>query len=383
MTTPMHLDQPRRRRASLLPSLAVLAALSVALAGCTAGSDDPTDAIELGGDSDTPTLYLNVTAGNQTYRFTSDDLGGPGGDGPGGGSANATFSTSSGSVTAQGNASAGNGTAGGNGTASNGTVSGNAGGGDGTGASAFPPGIPSGDAPLDVTVQIGASGLPDDVDLSALNWTLKWGDAASTSGGNSSAQASANGTAAMRQAQESGSSLPASLRHTYTTAGQHRMSFGLSAARESLGSVGTLVAVGEGVPMIEPGTVLGSVPFNATGDLPAANPLTDCDPEGGETFPWTFADQLNGTPAEVSELNLSLDSSGMVYDVDLFLFAPNGTEIGSADGSGADKLLELTGPFVPGDYVVRVVGCVSGGGEFILEGAATYVAAAGSAKPAT
>jgi hypothetical protein len=362
-------------RSPHLPAMAILAALSLALAGCTAGSDDPTDVLEVGGDSDTPTLYLNVTAGNQTYRFTSDDLGAPGGDG-GGGSANATLTQSSGTVTAQGNASAGNGTAGGNGTASNGTVSGNAeGGGNGTGSSGFPRGIPSGDAPLTVTVQVGASGLPDEADLSALNWTVEWGDAASTSGGNASAQASGNGTAARQQAQQSGSSLPASLSHTYTAAGQHRMVFGLAAAGESLGAVGTLVAVGDGPPMFTPGTLLGSVPFNATGDLPAANPLTDCDPEGGEMVPWTFLDQLNGTPAEVSELNLSLQSSGMVYDVDLYLFAPNGTEIGSDDGSGADKVLELAGPFAPGDYVVHVVGCISGGGEFVLEGAATYVAA--------
>jgi hypothetical protein len=386
MTRGMDPNDPRPRRAPFLPGLALLAALSLALAGCTAGSDDPTDSLGDLASGDRPTLYLNVTAGDQTYRFTSDSLGGGGdGDDSGGGSANATLTESSGTVTAQGNASAGNGTAGGNGTASNGTVSGNAGGtgGDGTGSGGFPPGIPSGDAPLNVTVQIGASGLPDDVDLSALNWTVRWGDAASTSGGNASAQASGNGTAAVQQAQESGSSLPATLRHTYTTPGQHRMSFGLAAAKQSLGTVGTLVAVGEGVPQFAPGTLLGQVPFNATGDLPAANPVTDCDPEGGESFPWTFADQLNGTPAEVSELNLSLASSGTVYDVDLFLFAPNGTEIGSAEGSGADKVLELAGPFAPGEYVVRVVACVSGGGEFVLEGAATYVAAAAGASRAS
>src|SRR5688572_23118578 len=126
-------------------------------------------------------------------------------------------------------------------------------------------------------------------------------------GGNSSAQAGGNGTAARQKAEETGSSLPARLSHTYTSAGQHRLSFMLKAVSDaaeeagaadhgaSLGQVGTLVSVGEGLPEIAPGTVLGQVPFNATGELPIALPTGDCDPEGGEEFPWTFEDKLNGT----------------------------------------------------------------------------------------
>lgn len=370
-------------RASPLALAAMAALAMMALSGCTAGSDEPTDALDgVGGGDAHPVLYMNVTANGQTHRFSTADLpGGSGGDGSGSLSATGTATSSSGTVTAQGNATAGNGTAQGNGTASNGTVTGNAGAGNSTGdGSGGVPGMPSGDAPLNVTVEIGASGLPDEVDGAPVNWTVRWGDAFATSGGNSSASASGNGTAAKQQLEESGSRLPMRLQHTYASAGRHDLSFAVAAAGQAVDTLRTVVSVSQGMP--EPGTPLGVVPFNATGEIPAGAPLT-CSSDSGEEVPWTFLDALNGTPAEVSELNLTLESGGTVYDVDLYLFAPNGTELGSATGSGTDKVLELAGPFPAGDYVVSVVGCLSGGGEFDLAGSATYVAAAAKAGSPT
>jgi hypothetical protein len=105
--------------------------------------------------------------------------------------------------------------------------------------------------------------------------------------------------------------------------------------------------------------------------------MPQCDPESGVEVPWTFASSLNGTPADVSELRLALSADATVQDADLHLFASNGTLVGSAATSGtSDEVLELAGQFPPGDYVVHVVGCLSAGGGFDLEGVATYVAAA-------
>jgi hypothetical protein len=370
------------------PAWAVAAASALALlalSGCTAGSDEPTDALDNVGDGKAgPTLYMNVTANGQTHRFSSADLPGHSGHtGGDAGGANATATSSSGTVTAQGNATAGNGTAQGNGTASNGTATGGAGAGNSTGGSGVP-GLPSGDAPLNVTVELGASGLPDEA-KSPVNWTVRWGDAGYAMGSNSSAGAGGNGTAARQQLEETGSSLPARLSHQYSAAGRHQLSFAVEAAGQAVDTLHTFVVVSEGVPSIAPGTPLGQVPFNATGSLPISAPsLGGCPEEGGEEFPWMFLDKLNGTPAQVSEVHLVLESSNSVYDAAIHLYAPNGTLVGSADTMGeADETLDLNGTFEPGDYVVHVVGCGSAGGDIDLEGFATYVAAGGNKTKAT
>ena len=353
-------------------SLAVMAAGVVALlalAGCTAGSDDATDALD-GGGADGPTLYLNVTADGQTHRFSTadlpggsgDDEGGAGDDGDGGADVEANATSSSGTVTASGNATAGNGTAQGNATAGNGTAQGNATAGNGTEGGGMG-GVPSGDAPLDVVVEIGASGLPED---ELVNWTVRWGDAASATAGNGSAQGSANGTAARQQAQESGSSLPMRLQHQYTSAGRHDLSFAVTVAGQAIDTLRTVVVVadGSGAGSMPAGSPLGNKTEEFTGSFAFSDPL--CGIGGSEEFDWTFDETFNGTPSAVQRIVVTAETEG-VADLTLTLVDENGTEL----ASGPE--LDETGPFPAGLYTLIVESCGSANASFVVTAVQDHV----------
>lgn len=194
--------------------------LSALVSGCTSSSKEGVDGSttdDLGLDAAPPVLYLNLTIGNDTHRFSTLKAGGDNATGNGTTSATATVSSSN--ATATGNATAGNSTAGGNAT---GGDSGN--------------GEPGGEAPLNVSATLGASGLAG----RSVSWTLDFGDAAkagnatghATSGGNSTAgnSTAGNGTSAKASGPTNGTKVPATVEHTYTEAGTYSVSLSFQIA---------------------------------------------------------------------------------------------------------------------------------------------------------
>jgi hypothetical protein len=340
--------------------LAALAALLVALAGCTAGTKDGAGGL---GDQDRrPVLYLNVTVDGQTYRYSTDQLG-AGGNGTGTATGTVTGSVTSGTGSVQGNATSGNTTAQGNATAGSGsaTATGTYGNGTGPGGTGGTGGTPSGQAPLDVRVEIGASGLPKDLPF---NWTFEWGDAASTSGNGTSANATASPGAAPQQAREQGSTLPASLQHTYTRPGTHQMVFGLQLAQRAgdvddaldadggpaLQTLRAAIDVQGGGPggVPEPGSFLG----NQT-DTFGGSALASAPPLCGtlDTFEWRLNETFGGNASEVQRVTVGAFANGTAGDITLTLRHQNGTEV--ASGSAIDR----EGTFPPGSYAIEVEAC--------------------------
>lgn len=331
---------PRALRRAL--PLAVLAPLLLlALAGCTGGSDDEGDVLQAAKDaaaSGDLVLYLNLTIDGQTYRYSTSDPTTP--------------------------------------------------------PALVPPPSPP---PLMVNGTLEASGLPDG-SQAELSWSIAWGDrgGAAAAGGDSSSgggNASANATAPGGSTPGNGSSLPddapsapdvngtdlpARAQHSYLREGTHRLQAALAVAGEEIQAIQVPIVVASNESQVPPGTVLGNESFAAEGDLPFA--LGACPADGAGDFPWTFNATVNGTPANVSRVMLVLTTSGVPSSPGLQLLDGNATVVAEAEGDGAENALDAVGPFPPGDYTVRVLGCSTLGASYEVEGAATYVAATAS-KP--
>ncbi|HJQ93703.1 MAG TPA: hypothetical protein VJ874_05395 [Candidatus Thermoplasmatota archaeon] len=162
--------------------LATALLLTALLAGCSSGDKDgdgPQPSHDDLAATATPVLHLNITADDETHRFTSAPAAGHAGHG------NATSTSASGTTTVSGNASA------------SGNATGNTTGG------------PAGLAPLDVTFELGASKLPAG---SAVRWSFDFGRTAGNATGNATAA-------------ENGTTLPATLEHAYTSAGDYNVTF--------------------------------------------------------------------------------------------------------------------------------------------------------------
>jgi hypothetical protein len=356
-----------------------LAAITVAalLAGCTAGTNDAVKG--LGDAANGPVLYLNVTANGQTYRFSTADLGhgAPGG--------NASAGASGTGAGAGGNATAGNSTAqsGGNATAGSGSASASAsytyagnGTGSGSGAGApggGMPGMPSGKAPLDVTIELGAARLPKDLPV---NWTLDWGEAAATQGSGSSANASANPGAARQPAMEQGIALPAHLQHKFTTAGHHEMVLSLLGKLDSAKGAGngvgqaaqavkTLTAAVQVTPSgPSPGSVLGNQTDRFKGSSVASAP-----PLCGvlDSFLWTLNSTFKGAPSVVQRIVITANATG-TGDITLTLRDGNGTAL--ASGGSIDQ----KGAFPAGKYTIDVEACPTANLSYTVDALGQHVA---------
>ena len=378
--------------------LATALLLTASLAGCGGKKGDSGTPAPVA--SAAPTLYLNVTVGNHTFPFTSSGSGSMSHASLSGG--NHSASSSSGNASHSGSSSSG----------SNGTLS-HAGMGHGN-MTANATG-PSGAAPLNVTVTLGASGVPAG---KALAWALDFGDgnvtgllgsathgatgsgsrsssAASSSAGNHTASSSAagnhtgsppSGTAASAAAT---GKLPATLSHTYVAVGLHNVTFRLSVAGGAPVALHAGVTVlngtgaaGNATGAVKPGTVLGTVPLDQTGTLTGVQGLSCSSATGpapDATFAWEFpAADANGTPAQVSHVSLLLTQGSTNLDASLHFLDPTGKEITSADdssaGFGNTETIEADGPFAAGAYSVKVVACTSANGSFTLHGEATLVA---------
>ncbi|MHB1262091.1 MAG: hypothetical protein ACYC2H_10290 [Thermoplasmatota archaeon] len=193
-------------------SIALALMVSALFAGCTSSAgdaDEPAhDDLALAA---APVLYLNLTIGNETHRFTTATAAA--------GSTSGSHSSSHGGnatgTSASGTPAKSNSTTVGNATASNATA-------------------PGGLAPLNVTATLGAKGLPTG---KAVSWTLDFGEAAAKAGnataGNAtgaSGNATKGNTTAKAAGPANGTKVPAALNHTYTEAGSYNVTFTLRVA---------------------------------------------------------------------------------------------------------------------------------------------------------
>jgi hypothetical protein len=356
--------RPRSPHALSAALAALLAAL--ALAGCTAGTG--TGAKHHDADVDQgPVLYLNVTVGNQTYRYSTDQLGGAGDNGSSPSGSVSGSVTPGGNSTVQGNATSGPSSAQGNGTAGNGSATatgtyGNASAGNG-GLGVPGDGMPGGPAPLDVRVELGAARLPADLPA---DWTFSWGDAAATAGGNASANATASPGAAPQRAREQGSTLPATLTHTFVSAGHYQVAFGLKVAKGATDKAADKVGekAGEadsGVKTLRaavhvtgakpsgpaPGSFLGNQTEQFTGSTLASVP-----PVCGvlDSFKWKLNETYAGSPSAVQRILVNASSDG-TGEVTLTLRAANGTALASGEA------IDEQGDFPPALYTIEVEAC--------------------------
>jgi hypothetical protein len=303
--------------------LAAATMAALALAGCAAGDEGGADALQAAKDaaaSGDLVLYLNLTIDGQSYEFS---------------------------------------------TANPGML-----------PPLQPPGAPP---PLEVSATIEASGVPDP-GAGEVEWAIDWDDAVASNGSAAPTGSQANASAdAPPGAVAASGALPGAASHVYQAAGRHDIVAALSMAGERIQSLSVpLVVAGNGTGAeIPPGTELGRQSLNETGQLPLGGP--ECgSPDAQQDFPWAFDAAFNGTPAQVSRVVLSLDTSGLAQRTALSFLDQNGTVLAEAEAAGADQALEAVGPFPPGAYTVRVVGCTTVDASFTLDGEATYVAAGAS-----
>ena len=217
--------------------------LTALLAGCSGGKDaDDGDATSDPSHDDlvaappAPILYLNVTIGEQTYRFASDDLASR--PAPATGSNGSVTISSSNSSTASAGANAT-----GNATAGNATET------------------PSGPAPLDVGFELGARRLAN---TTGLRWTLGEADAAGAKGnatGNATGgSGNATGNASAEAGAATGQSLPATVDRTYNTTGTYQVVYVLRAGNDIVERLNvTIIVSGNGSANVSAGRPLPDV----------------------------------------------------------------------------------------------------------------------------
>jgi hypothetical protein len=292
-------------RAFAVPALLLFALL----AGCAGGSDEDQDDHNGHDDHDdghdlaipaTPVLFLNITAGNATFRFSSappDEVG------------------VTGNVSTTGNATATSANATGN-------ASGNA---TGSGSNSTSPG---GLAPLNVTFTLGASHLPAGT---AANWTFDFGRASAANATNGTEATAANGT-----------TLPATLDHSYTAAGTYNVTFILRAGNLTPQALQATIHIANGTGNVSVGKPLpDQLHFEfgeSLGCASDANALT-----GGSVPPncVSFHGGPDATGIDGHWLELDERYWGLAFvatadvpdgeDSDCFLLAPDATTI-VADG---------------------------------------------------
>lgn len=342
------------------------------LAGCSSGDEaDSSGAFTAAA----PTLYLNVTAGNQTYRYTSAVSTGTG-------STTGTVTVASTASTSKSGSAAGNSTTG-NATKAKG---------NGTAAASGPV---SGEVPLNVTVTLAAKGLPAG---KAFTWTLDFGDGAAggnatgsktaTSSGNSTnstgtghaGHTGAKGNATAPGA-STGSKLPATVNHTYTSAGNHTLTFTLTPASGSPVHVGAPVQAaaanetGNATP--QAGLPLEPEAFHAEGDILLGGTEADCEQLGAVDHVWTIPAEKDGSAVSVKHILVHLVGDDTAVDIDLSVVTPGGETLGNTDGDAgdSDETVDADGPFEPGDYTIHIAACAALLATYTVDGTADLVTA--------
>jgi hypothetical protein len=342
------------------------------LAGCTSSTSgaDP-EGTEANDDlalTAAPVLYLNVTIGNETYRFTSADAAG--GRGPGDATSNGTTTVSSG-----------------NGTSTKGNATGN-GAGNATSGKAANTTTPGGDAPLEVSVSLEATQLPANQSLS---WSIDFGDlgtnasAGNATGNSTTAPGSStagpgggNGTG-KASGMANGTKLPASAKHTYVEPGAYEIRSSLRQGNEVLGSLHVALLVGgngtNSTHGLASGTEVGPAPVLEGEGSFDVGLVVLC--EDADSFDWVIpaTDEATGTPLALKDLVVTLSGGTTNLDADLEVYGPDGELIDESTGSSNAETVSAEGPFPAGTFRVVVVGCGGVAASFSVHGEGLLVAA--------
>jgi hypothetical protein len=231
------------------------------LKGATPGADGA-EQEDLALPGGAPTLFLNLTIGNATHRFTS-------------GAGGAGLAAQAGTANGTANVAPANGSAKANATAAANTTLG-----------------PGGDAPLNVSVSLGAKGLPTGRTVS---WSLDF-DADETAGqATGNATAAGNATASNATAPPTtfnGTEFPGQAAFVYRQSGSYRIVSSLTDGKTKLASLDLNVTVANGTATgVASGTVVGTLLLDETGTLTVAVQEISCDVAHGvgadATFTWS------------------------------------------------------------------------------------------------
>jgi hypothetical protein len=327
--------------------------LTALLAGCSGAKDAETDAT---GSDDAPShddlavaagdpvvLTLNVTIGNQTYRFTGEDLA----------SSRPGSSSSSGTVTVSSS----------NSTTSSGPA------GNKTAPAGNATDTPSGPAPLNVTFELGARQLTY---KSGLRWTLDAKTAAVPgAAGNATGNASAAST-------KTGMILPAKVDSTYNMTGTYRIAYTLRLANKTVDTLELNLIVSNGTATVQ---TPQDIPFSVEGTITVGTQGASCGVQGTVDLA-EHAWDLTAV-SSITTIVVHMDLGTTNVDSDIVLLDPAGAEIGgSADfnaapppaGSGSPtEDFTVEGPLDSGIYTFRVVGCTGVEMEYTITATASVL----------
>lgn len=336
--------------------------LSAFVSGCTSSSDGGLDLEEDDLSLEAaPVLYLNVTVGNETHRFSTAPATPVAGATGGNSSTTTVTSSNSSTATASGNPTQGNASKG------NSTV----------GAST---GELGGAAPLNVSVTLGASGLPAGT---SVNWTLDFGDSAAKAGNATGNATGGNATAGNRTSAKAagpanGTKVPATVDHTYSEAGNYTVSLSFqvgNGTKQMLRAPLTVTAGNETAGGLAPGTVIGPAPvLDGEGSF-TYGLVVLCDEAA--SFDWVIpaVDEATGAPVALADLVVTLSGDDTNRDSDLEVYGPDGELIGSSTGGTSAETVSDAGPFPGGTFRVAVLSCAGVLGGFTVHGEGTLVAA--------
>lgn len=216
-------------------------------------------------------------------------------------------------------------------------------------------GIANGAAPLSVNFTINATGSPQ-------AWTLAFGDGE----------------------QGNGTAFPATTNHTYTDAGLFTANLTVSFQDGStlLRNVTVNVTAGGSV-------LVSQVPFSAEGTIAVGTQgdgiavFDGCGFTETEDFAehdWDLSDTVIGSGAAVTKIVAHMDLGETNVDSDIYLYGPDGTELGSSvdfnviSGSPTEDF-EVAGPLAPGIYKFVVRACTGANASYSITATADVGAA--------
>lgn len=131
---------------------------------------------------------------------------------------------------------------------------------------------------------------------------------------------------------------------------------------------------------------VGSAEFTDMGSLTVGteNPSTDpptCGeaPGGMATHTWDIPADVNGTAVEATAITVTLGFDGMRADVDLYLFGPDGTLLGSGTvfnptDAPEGETVSISGTYPPGGYTIEVRMCTGAAIDYSVDASADLVA---------
>ena len=240
---------------------------------------------------------------------------------------------------------AANATAGGNGTAGNGTSSTSPTGGptgNSTGTTTGSPGNSTG--PTTSWTGTSTGSMPD-------NETGVPGNGTGPPSGPGNLTLTINGTWA---------DLPGATSHLINATGHYKVRFEVDYGNGTLHKRTAVVHARD----YEEGEALGNETRTFEGSFLASDPLFCLT--GAEEFDWRLNATFGPHGATVSRLNATLESDGSLDGYEMFLVAPNGTEIASGES------LDVEGPLGAGNYTLRVESCLAFDTSFVVTGIADY-----------